>query len=412
MNTRQLMDEVQKRAWRFFWNESHPETGLTKDRANNFTGDDYTVASVASTGYALAANVVAVQRGWLQRKLAEQRALSTLRFALDEMFHFHGWLYHFVDWRDGKRVWNCEVSTIDTALFLAGALLAAEFFKGEVARLVDRFFRRLDFEVMRTDGGGKPEEMFFTHGWRPENGFLANRWNYYCEHVILYVLALGSPSQRLPDGIWDAWGRPETEYRGRYPHLLGGPLFVHQMSHHYIDLRNRRDRLGWDYWVSSVNATLANRQFCIDNREQFKTFDTHVWGITACDGPDGYRGYAPFGIGDRTDGTVAPTAPIGSVIFTPKESLRAMQTMYDRYGSRIWGRYGFSNAFNMDRDWWDKDVIGIDLGMALLAIENYRTGNVWKLFMRRPEIRRGMQRAGLHVTKEPEPRPLRKHPSL
>ncbi|MDW8321881.1 MAG: DUF3131 domain-containing protein, partial [Armatimonadota bacterium] len=150
MNTQQLLNEVQKRAWQFFWNESHPETGLTKDRADNFTQDNYTVASVASTGYALAANVVAVQRSWVQRKQAEQRAIKTLRFVLDEMFHFHGWLYHFVDWRNGKRVWNCEVSTIDTALFLAGALLAAELFRGEVARLVDRFYRRLDFEVMRT----------------------------------------------------------------------------------------------------------------------------------------------------------------------------------------------------------------------------------------------------------------------
>ncbi|MCS7309697.1 MAG: glucoamylase family protein [Armatimonadota bacterium] len=406
MNTQQLMHEVQKRAWQFFWNESHPQTGLTKDRANNFREDEYTVSSLASTGYALAANAVAVQRGWLERKQAERRALRTLRFVLDDMFHFHGWLYHFVDWRDGKRVWNCEVSTIDTALFLAGALLAAELFQGEVARLVDRFYRRLDFEVMRTDGGSKPDEMRFTHGWRPEEGFLKNRWDYYCEHIILYILALGAPHQQMPERMWSAWGRPQVDYRGRYPHLLGGPLFVHQMSHHYIDLRGRRDRLGWDYWVSSVNATLANRQYCIDQRERFKTFDTHVWGITASDGPDGYRGYAPFGIGDPSDGTVAPTAPIGSVIFTPNEALRAMQTMYDRYGQRIWGRYGFSNAFNVDRDWWDQDVIGIDLGMALLAIENYRTGNVWRLFLRRPEVQRGTQRAGLRVTREKPPRPL------
>jgi hypothetical protein len=408
VTTQQLLNEVQQRAWRFFWNESHSDTGLTKDRANNFAPDDYTVSSIASTGYALAANVVAVQRGWLERKRAEQRTLTTLRFVLNDMFHFHGWLYHFVDWRDGKRVWNCEVSTIDTALFLAGALVAAEFFKGEVAKLTDLFYRRLDFEVMRTDGGTKPNELRFTHGWRPEEGFLKNRWDYYCEHIILYILALGAPHQKLPETIWKAWERPVTEYQQRFPHLLGGPLFVHQMSHHYIDLRHRRDALGWDYWVSSVHATLANRQYCIDHQHRFRTFSEDIWGITASDGPDGYRGYAPFGIGDPTDGTVAPTAPIGSIIFTHKESLHAMQAMYDRYRSRIWGRYGFSNAFNVDRDWWDKDVIGIDLGMALLAIENYRTGSVWKMFLRRPEIQRGLQRAGLLVTKEPQPRPLRK----
>lgn len=409
MNTQQLLDETQKRTWRFFWQESHPDTGLTKDRANNFTSDNYTASSIASTGYALAANVVAVQRRWLEHRQAEQRTRKTLRFVLEEMEHFHGWLYHFVDWRTGKRIWNCEVSTIDTALFLAGALLAAEFFKGEVARLVDQFYRRLDFEVMRTDGGTKPDEMLLSHGWKPESGFLNTRWHSYCEHMILYLLALGAPHQRTPEKMWDAWQRPVVAYNGKYEHLAGGPLFMHQMSHHYIDLRNRRDRLGWDYWVSSVNATLASRQFCIDNKERFKTFDDDVWGLTASDGPDGYRGYAAIVMWDKPDGTVAPTAPIGSVIFTPKESLRAMQTMYDHYRDRIWGRYGFSNAFNVDRDWWDQDVIGIDLGMALLAIEDYRTGSIWKLFMCRPEVQRGLQRAGFRVTKEPAPRPLRRH---
>lgn len=408
MDTQQLLNETQKRAWQFFWQESHPETGLTKDRANNFAPDDYIAASIASTGYALAANVVAVQRRWIERKQAEQRTIKTLRFVLNEMEHFHGWLYHFVDWRNGRRVWNCEVSTIDTALFLAGALLAGEFYKGEVARLADRFYRRLDFEVMRTDGGAKPDEMMLSHGWKPENGFLGSRWHSYCEHIILYILALGAPHQHTPERMWDAWDRPTASYKGKYEHLAGGPLFMHQMSHHYIDLRNRRDRLGWDYWVSSVNATLANRQFCTDNKDKFKTFDDDVWGLTASDGPDGYRGYAAIVMWDKPDGTVAPTAPIGSVIFTPSESLRAMQTMYNRYRSRIWGRYGFSNAFNVDRDWWDKDVIGIDLGMALLAIEDHRTGGIWRLLMRRPEVQRGLQRAGFRITRETHPRPLRK----
>jgi len=407
LNTQQLMDETAKRAWQFFWRESHPETGLTKDRADNFAPDDYTVSSIASTGYALAANVVAVQRGWVKRADAERRVVRTLRFVLDEMFHFHGWLYHFVDWRDGKRVWNCEVSTIDTALFLAGALLSAQFFGGETARLADRLYRRVDFEVMRTDGGAKPEELTLSHGWKPEEGFLGGRWHSYCEHIILYILALGAPHQRTPERLWDAWGRPVVDYHGKYEHLAGGALFMHQMSHHYIDLRGRRDRLGWDYWVSSVHATLASRQFCIDNKTNLKTFDDDIWGLTASDGPEGYRAYAAIW-GDQPDGTVAPTAPIGSIIFTPKEVTSAMQAMYERYRARIWGRYGFSNAFNVDRDWWDRDVIGIDLGMALLALENHRTGGIWKLFIRRPEIQRGMQRAGLRITREPQPRPLHK----
>ncbi len=408
MDIQQLLTETAKRAWRFFWDESHPDTGLTKDRASNFTPDDYHVSSIASTGYALSAHVVAVQRGWLKRSDAEQRVRKTLRFILDDMFHFHGWLYHFVDWRTGKRVWNCEVSTIDTALLLAGALLAGQFFGGEVARLAERLYRRVDFEIMRTDGGDKPDEMTLSHGWKPEEGFLKSRWHSYCEHIILYILALGAPHQRVPERVWDAWERPVVNYQGKWEHLTGGPLFMHQMSHHYLDLRGRRDRLGWDYWVSSIHATLASRQFCIDHKTQFKTFDDDVWGLTASDGPDGYRGYAAIVMWDKPDGTVAPTAPIGSIIFTPQEAMRAMQVMYDRYKHRIWGRYGFSNAFNVDRDWWDTDVIGIDLGMALLALENHRNGGIWKLFMRGQEIQRGFQRAGLKVTKEPEPRPLRR----
>ncbi|MCX7992746.1 MAG: hypothetical protein N2651_03650, partial [Fimbriimonadales bacterium] len=213
-------------------------------------------------------------------------------------------------------------------------------------------------------------------------------------------LALGAP-EPIPADCWDAWRRPHVKYK-EYELLLGGPLFIHQMSHAYIDFNGRRDRLGYNYWVSSRNATLAQRAFCIEHSTRYKTYEADVWGLTACDGPDGYRAYGAPGWVDH-DGTVAPTASITSVIFTPNESLRAIKTIYDRYHTKLWGRYGFGNAFNVERDWWDKEVIGIDLGMMLLALENHQNrGYVWEVCAKIPAIQRGLQAAGFRETGEPQ----------
>lgn len=406
MDTKTLLEQLAKRAFDFFWNETHPESGFTKDRANNYERDSFDVSSIAASGYALASLPIAVRRGWLEKSRAIQRAEQMVESHL-QLPHQRGWLYHFIHWETGSRMWQSELSSIDTGLFVMGALFAAHAFNdASLLRTVNQFYERMDFQWMLTDGGAKPHEKTLGHGWKPETGFLKHRWDHYAEMMFLYLLGLGSPTTPLPAECWDAWYRPLLRYQ-RYALLFGGPLFLHQMSHAYVDFRGKRDRLGYNYWIASRNATLAQRAFCIDMACRYKTYSEDVWGLTASDGPDGYRGYgAPGDI--EHDGTIAPTAPITSVIFTPNESLCALKAIYDRYHSRLWGRYGFGNAFNVDRDWWGKEVIGIDLGMMLLALENHQSGYVWEVCAKIPAIQRGMQASGFQQTRErDETAPLR-----
>jgi hypothetical protein len=386
-----LMDEVQRRAVRFFVECAHPTTGLVRDRASNTGKDRYDVASVASTGYGLAALPIGVERGWIKRAEALKQAERTLRFVLT-MPHQHGWLYHFVDWKTGERRWDCEVSSIDTGLLVAGALVCGRYFRGTtVARLAERLYDRLDWTWMRTNGGAMPDKLMLSHGWKPDKGFLEHNWDAYCEHMFLYLLGMGARRNPLPPGSWTAWRRGSYEYAG-IKTIAAGPLFWHQMTQGYYDLRGRKDRLGYDYHTAGAAAVAIHRRFCMDNASRRKAYGPYGWGLNASDGPDGYMAY---GVPGPEDGTLSPTGVLACVIYEPEAALATAQHMRDRYGARIWGRYGFANAFNVDRDWFDPDVIGIDLGMALLAIENYRTGLVWKLMGSHPSTERALQRANL-----------------
>lgn len=385
-----FMDDVQRRAVTFFVQCAHPETGLVRDRAGNFAPDTYDVASIAATGYGLAALPIGVRRGWIARDEAEKQAERTLRFVLG-MPHKHGWMYHFVDWSTGERRWNCEVSSIDTGLLVIGALTCAQCFRGTgVERLANRLYDRLDWTWMRTNGGAKPDKLLISHGWKPEGGFLPNDWDAYCEHMFLYLLGLGARRDPLPAASWSAWKRGSFEYDG-IPAIAAGPLFWHQMSHAYYDFRGRKDALGFDYHEEAVRATRIHRRFCADNPTKRKGYGIHGWGLNACDGPDGYMAY---GVPAPEDGTLAPTAALAAIMADADAALTTAMHMRDTYGSRIWGRYGFVNAYNLDRDWFDRDVIGIDLGMALLSIENHRSGLVWKLLAAHPSTRRAMDKAG------------------
>lgn len=387
-----LLTEVEQRAFRFFWEQADPNTGLVKDRASNIgPTDTYTVASIASTGYALAALPIAVQHHWITPQQGYQRALATLRFVVYRMPNVHGWYYHFVDMHTGKRVWNCELSSIDTALLLLGALSAGAQWPGtEVQHLVNTLYARLDWQWMLTNGGQEPQKPVLSMGWKPESGFLNANWDSYSEGIMLYLLGIGAPKNALPVACWWAWKRPRYTYHG-LTSFVGGPIFLHEMPYEFFDFRGWRDRDGWDYWRNAANGVKINRLFCLDHRAKRKTYAAGMWGLNASDGPEGYNAY---GVPKPEDGTVSPTGAIAAVLFEPDQACAIAHAMYSQFHERLWGRYGFSNAFNLDRNWFDKDVIGIDLGMALLGIEDARTGFEWRRIAALPSTKRAWQRIG------------------
>ena len=388
-----LLARYQQTAIAYFWHEADPMTGLVKDRAANFDADTYTVSSLAATGFGLACLPISAERNWPPADESRAKARTTLDYLLNDLPHEHGWYYHFVDMRTGERVWRCELSSIDTALLLAGALTAGAYFGGEVGELANAIYERVDFQWMLTDGGAKPDSLTLCHGWKPESGFLASRWDSYSEHMVLYLLGIGSPTHPIPAETWEAWARPVGEYGG-YETFRVGPLFTHQFSHAFVDFQGAVDAGGRDYWRSSVNATLANRQFCIDNADAYATYGPDVWGLSACDGPDGYRAYsAPPGRIEH-DGTVAILATLGSAPFAPELVASFAGRLMSQHRDEAWGKYGFTDSVNLDRDFWAPDVIGIDVGAAVLMIENQRTGMVWETFAKVPNVRRALDAVG------------------
>jgi hypothetical protein len=273
---------------------------------------------------------------------------------------------------------------------LGGVLTARQYFHNdpEIVRLATEIYERVDFKWMLN---GDP--YLLSHGWRPESGWIKHRWDHYCELAILYLLAICSPTHPIPPASWYAWRRDWTTY-GEYRYLgKGDPLFVHQYSHAWIDFRGRRERreAKVNYFENSMVATRAHRQFCLDLAKEFPGYTEKMWGITASDTPKGYRAWGGPPRDKDIDGSVVPCAAGGSLMFTPDITLPVMHEMKTRFGAKIFGRYGFADAFNPTTGWVNPDVIGIDTGMTILSAENLRTGNIWKWFMRNPEIGRALE---------------------
>ena len=359
-----------------------------KDKVDNFAPDSVKIASIASTGFGLTVVTLGAQRGWVSKEEARNYCLKTLRFAWNNLETEHGFFYHFMNWETGKKTKDTELSSIDTAIFLAGALTAGEYFKGtEVETLASQIYARVDFPWMLN--GGKTLSM----GWDPRTQqFLNLRWNDYNESLILYLLATASPTHPIGPESWHFVKKRVGVY-GSHVFIFSPPLFTHQYSHIWMDLRGKNDGFA-DYFENSRIATLVNREFCLDHRNQFKTYSENVWGLTASLGPGGYRAYGSGPGRAPNDGTVAPTAAGSSIVFTPELSLAALKFMYENFKDRLWGKYGFSDAFNLDRNWFAREVLGIDQGPLALMIENFRSGLVWKFFMQHPAIQRGMEQMG------------------
>lgn len=390
-----LLDEMQRASFLFFWEQANPATGLVKDRSLASGSDSREVASIAATGFGLTALCIASQRGYLEKTKARDRALTTLRFLAQQMDTHHGFYYHFVNFRTGERAWKCELSSIDTSLLLCGVLTCRAFFQDEeIGKLASQIYERADWPWFLN--GGKTLSM----GWKPESGFLTARWDIYCELMMIYLLGLGSPTHPLPADTWDAWKRPEFDYY--HLRYIGSPapIFVHQYSQAWFDFRGKRDRYA-NYFENSVLATQAHRQFCLDLSPQFHDYDSELWGISSSDSADGYVAWGGPPTMGPIDGTVVPCAAAGSLPFLPDEALRVLQNIRKNYAKRGWSRYSFVDAFNPQTNWYDPDVIGIDLGISLLMAENLRSGFVWETFMKNEEMRSGMERAGF----QPEPMP-------
>jgi hypothetical protein len=427
-----FLDTLEQRTFQWFWDTTDPRTGLTPDR-----WPARTFSSVAAIGFALTAYPIGVERSYVSRQAAAERTLSTLRFlwqlpqgeAATGVSGYRGFFYHFLDYERGHRFETVELSTIDTSLLLGGVLFCQSYFTGSTADEVsirahaDSLYRRVDWAWARN----RPPAV--SMGWKPGEGFLQSDWHGYNEAMILYVLALGSPTFSVEPAAWDEWTKSYrwAEFYGQR-HVNFDPLFGHQYSHVWIDFRGIRDGYmrgkGIDYFENSRRATLSQRAYALTNPQRWVGYGTNEWGLTASDGPadgratvDGVdrefhtywaRGVAAGEIHD--DGTIAPTAVGGSVPFAPEITIPALIAMREKYGDRLFTKYGFLDAFNATfpktgltpqtgtvapgTAWFDSDYLGIDQGPIIAMIENHRTGLIWRVMRTNPYIKTGLKRAG------------------
>ena len=388
----QFLNDVEAASFLFFWEQGNPKTGMVKDRCNvhNVDKNDQKVASsIAATGFGLTALCIGQQRGFISNDDALERVFATLRFLWRKLPNHRGFFYHFANPETGERMFDSEVSSVDTAILLCGVLTCREHFRHPgVAELANLIFNRVDWTWLSEDTS------LLTHGWTPEVGFLSSRWDYYSELMMMYLLGMGSSAYPLKAETWNAWKRLNFEYDGMRYIGSFAPLFVHQYSQAWFDFRDKRDKFA-DYFQNSVTATEVHRRFCIELGKQFPDYTADLWGITASDSQHGYVAWGGPPATGPIDGSVVPSAAGGSLPFLPAATMRVLKTIRSRYPA-AWNKYGFVNAFNPLNNWYDTDVIGIDTGIVLLMAENLRTGFVWETFMKTAEAQRGMERAGFH----------------
>ena len=428
-----LFDDLERRSFDFFWELGNPANGLVPDR-----WPSKSFSSIAAVGFGLTAYGVGVERGWIDREQATARTLATLRFfadapqgeAAEGMTGYKGFFYHFIKMDTGARDAKSELSTVDTALLLGGILFSQSYFdrdtadEREIRALAETIYQRVewDWAQVRAPRIGM--------GWSPETGMLSHDWNGYNEAMLVYILALASPTHPVGVDAYKEWTSTYDKTWGKYQgqeHLSFPPLFGHQYSQIWLDLRGVQDNYmrgrGIDYFENSRRAVYSQRAYAIANPQDWAGYGKDVWGLTASDGPIDatylykgqprvFRTYAARGAGSEytlDDGTIAPTGAAASLPFAPEIVIPAVIEMHDRYGQHIYRKYGFIDAFNPSfhydvslnqgkvvagMGWVDDDYIGIDQGPIVLMIENHRSEFVWNVMRDNPHIRRGLERAG------------------
>lgn len=392
MDRHMILDLEARGCFDFFWKEATTEGlgyGLIRDNTYDWAKD---VSSIASVGFGLTAIVIGVNRGWITEAEGYERTLGTLKTLYYTVEQMEGFFFHFIGMKTGKRAWNSEVTIIDTSIVLMGALTSAEYFGGEIKEYFDKIFRRVNWQWY-TD---RSRNMFYM-GYHLDRGF-EGWWDLYAEQLMMYILGSASPTYPVDKEMYYAFGRRWGQYKNhKLIYTYTGSLFTYQYTHAWVDFRNKRDRLGVNWFENSIEATLANREFCIDNSHKFKTYNENSWGLTACETPHGYEGReggAPSANNNTmnlADGTVPPCGSIGSLVFTPKESMDAISHMYNNH-PMLWSKYGFKDAYNLDvkSGWYSDIVIGIDKGISLLMLENHRSELVWNLTMKNDYIKKGL----------------------
>lgn len=411
---------VQRTAFAYFEFETNLDTGLVLDK----NAPDWP-ASIAATGLALSCYPIAIERGLMDRRTALARTLTTLRFFVaspqgeqPDATGYRGFYYHFLDSQTGKRAWNCELSSVDTAFLISGVLAAAAYFQGddaqerEIRELADTLYRRVEWDWLLD------ETKRIRHGWRPETGFIPYHWEGYDESLLMHVLALGSPTHPVPATTYDAWSSTFA-WKSCYDidYLYSAPLFTHHLSHVWLDLRGIQDsfmqKQGIDYFENSRRATEIQRRYAIENPLGFKGYGEHGWGITASDGPgpatrmiDGIerqffdyvgRG-APYGV---DDGTLAPWSVATSLPFAPDIVEPALYYFVHKLNLHDVHRYGFRSTFNptfgepgSPCGWKSQWHVGLNIGPIVTMIENHHTGMLWQLMRSVPCIVDGLRKAG------------------
>ncbi len=398
-----LLDLVQRQTIRYFWDFAHPVSGMARERSNITPLYGHEVVTTGGTGFGVMALIVGVERKWLPRDSVVNHLLKMVRF-LQKADAYHGVFAHWLNGQTGKTIpfsrKDDGADLVEHSFLMQGLLTARQYFnqdnpkEKELHNRINSLWRETEWDWFTREG----REVLYWH-WSPNNGWAMDfPLRGYMETLITYVLAASAPKYTISSDVYNkGWAEGRYFFNGRkfYGYTLplgpdyGGPLFFAHYSYLGLDPKGLKDRYA-DYWEQNVNQALINRAYCIDNPKMFKGYGEDCWGLTASDDYRGYDAHSPT----NDDGVITPTAALSSFPYTPDYSMKVLRHLYEDLGNKIWGEYGFKDAFSLTHDWVADSYLAIDEGPIVVMIENYRTGLLWKLFMSCPEVQTGLTKLG------------------